>query len=70
MEFLLYSQLSTCSRRCMTRRVSKYGHPYEYIPRGNLLTRLAHDNNMTVDQVYARLMAERAEILRFQGDEI
>ena len=66
MDIYLYPQLSTRSQRCMRRRVKRTGYPYEYRPRGNLLQRLATDNNLTIDQTYQQLMRERNELLRIQ----
>jgi len=67
----LYPQLSTCSKRAITRLRKRFGMPYEYRPRGNLLERLARDNDLTKEQVYQQLLRERREILRSSGvDEV
>ncbi len=66
-ELRLYSQLSTCSRRAIRRKNGRFGHPYDYRPRGNLLARLASANSMPVVEVYAQLLREREILLREAG---
>lgn len=66
-EIFLYYQLQTKSRRAILRVRGRFGHPYEYTPRGDLLKRLARDNNMTVEAVYRQLLAERRELIRSIG---
>lgn len=63
----LYPQLSTRSKRAIARVRTKFGHPYDYRPRGNLLERLARNNQMTIDQVYRQLIDERRQILIESG---
>lgn len=63
----LYSQLSTRSKRAITRVHTKFGHPYDYRPRGTLLQRLARDNQMSIEDVYQQLLSERGTILRESG---
>ncbi|MGG6293800.1 hypothetical protein ACQ4M4_05190 [Leptolyngbya sp. AN02str] len=60
----LYRRLSTCSRRAIARTHKRFGHPYIYRPRGNLLQRLSRETGMTVDQVYRQLLREREELIR------
>jgi hypothetical protein len=63
-EFPLYRRLSTRSRRAIVRTNKRYGHPYTYNPRGNLLRRLSRETGMTLEQVYSQLMRERSELIR------
>ncbi len=65
-EFPLYRRLCTCSRRAIVRTRKKYGHPYTYNPRGNLLQRLSRETGMPLQQVYVQLMRERAELIRIR----
>lgn len=52
----LWAQLGTHSRRAIKRNKTRWGHPYTYRPRGNLLARLAAANNLTKEEVYRQLM--------------
>lgn len=67
MNLVLYPQLGTQSRRCMKRRKKTGGHPYTYNPKGNLLERLARDNNMSIEEARNKLLQERKEILEQGG---
>ena len=62
----LFSQLGTTSQRALMRRKKRFGKPYSYHPRGNLLARLARENETTVEQVYADLMQLRSELLQLR----
>jgi hypothetical protein len=62
-ELKLWFQLCTCSRRAIKRSKGRFGHPYTYRPRGDLLARLAKQNGMTVDQVYRQLLKERETLI-------
>jgi len=64
MEVKLYYLLSTRSKRAMVRERKKWGHPYQYRPRGTLLERLSQETGMSIDQVYTQLMRERAYMIR------
>ncbi|WNZ24846.1 hypothetical protein HJG54_19665 [Leptolyngbya sp. NK1-12] len=59
----LWPQLGTRTRRAIIRTKTRFGRPYDYRPRGSLLERLARDNNLTIDEVYERLMAIRTYLL-------
>jgi hypothetical protein len=63
----LYPQLSTNSKRALTRLRKRFGQPYTYQPRGHLLERLARENNLTKEQVYQQLLRERRAILLDYG---
>lgn len=63
MELILYPKLGTCSRRAIRRSKTRYGRPYEYRPRGNLLRRLSHETGLSLDGVLDQLRDERAYLL-------
>lgn len=66
MELLFYPKLGTRSRRALTRRfrqTHRGQQPHTYRPKGTLLTRLAHESGMTVEQVWAQLGKEREYLL-------
>jgi hypothetical protein len=63
MELILYPRLSTRSKRAITRRKKKWGHPYHYSPRGDLLERLSSETGMSIDEVYFQLQRERQYLL-------
>ena len=52
----------------MLRVTKKWGHPYKYKPRGNLLLRLSKETGMTIEQVYIQLMSERQQLLSALDD--
>jgi hypothetical protein len=61
MELLFYPKPGTRSRRALTRRfrqTHRGQQPHTYRPKGTLLTRLAHESGMTVEQVWAQLGKE------------
>ena len=66
-DFLLYPKLSTCSKRAIRRAKRRNGMPYNYVPHGNLIRRLSRETGLSIDDVYSRLIEERAEILRESG---
>lgn len=59
----LYSLLSTRSRRSLLRRSRRYGHPYQYRPRADLLARLAQATGRTTEQVEVALLDLRRDLL-------
>lgn len=61
----LYYQLSTCSKRALTRTTKRYGHRNTYRPRMSLLQRLARENNMSIEDVRDQLLQERLELIKF-----
>lgn len=64
MELKAYYRLSTRSRRAITKTKGRFGNPYHYSPRGNLLMRLSRELGMSRDAVYSLLMQEREYILK------
>lgn len=63
MKLLLYPKLSTCSKRAIRRVKKRWGHPYEYRPRGNLVKRLAIETGYSEEWVYDRLLEEREYLI-------
>ena|GEM_PF-992365 len=66
MELLFYPKLGTRSRRALTRRfrqTHRGQQRHTYRPKGTLLTRLARESGMTVEQVWAQLGKEREYLL-------
>jgi hypothetical protein len=71
MELLFYPKLGTRSRRALTRRfrqTHRGQQPHTYRPKGTLLTRLARESGMTVEQVWAQLGKEREYLLKQESD--
>ncbi len=64
MQLELFPRLSTRSRRAILRTKKKYGRPYTYRPRGDLLERLAQETRKTREAVYRQLLAEREFLLK------
>jgi hypothetical protein len=63
-DIILYSRLSTRSRRALVKTKKQWGHPYHYNPRGNLLERLSRETGMTIEAVYIQLLREREILTR------
>ncbi|MBD2090977.1 hypothetical protein H6F67_14065 [Microcoleus sp. FACHB-1515] len=63
-ELILWPLLQTNSRRALVRKAKKYGHPYTYRPRGDLVTRLMEETGMTYEEVFNQLQKERVEMMR------
>lgn len=63
MELILYPKLSTCSRRAIRRVNGRWGTPYEYKPRGNLIRRLSEETGYSMEWVADRLMEERTYLI-------
>lgn len=67
-ELILFPRLSTRSKRALQRYTRRYGHPYDYQPRGNLLARLAAETGMSLGEVYNQLMKERKILRQLYGE--
>lgn len=63
----LYSRLSTRSKRALTKTRGRWGHEYDYRPRGDLLVRLAQETGMSIEQVYNQLLKERMMLIGTQN---
>jgi hypothetical protein len=63
MEIVIYYLLGTTSRRAMVREKSKFGRPYVYRPRGNLLDRLSSETGMTKNAVLRQIARERQHLI-------
>jgi len=66
MNLILYSKLSTRSKKALTRKSSYWGKRYVYRPRGRLLERLARETGMTINQVLSQLEEEREYLIAQQ----
>ena len=63
MEIILYSRLSTRSKRALLKTKKSFGKTYYYSPRGNLLQRLSQETGMSPEQVASQLVKERDYLL-------
>ncbi|NJL21646.1 MAG: hypothetical protein HC895_13815 [Leptolyngbyaceae cyanobacterium SM1_3_5] len=63
-DLILWPLLATCSRRAIRRKTKRFGHPYTYKPRGDLLVRLSRQTGLTHEEVFFQLLREREELLR------
>ena len=64
MNLTLYPKLGTDSKKALNRKNGRWGKPYYYRPRGNLLERLARETGMTINQVRSQLEKEREYLLK------
>lgn len=67
MELVLYTRLSTCSRRALLKTKKRWGGNYHYSPRGPLLDRLSREMGWSREQVYNQLLEERRILLVLYG---
>ena len=63
MDIVIYPLLGTTSRRAMVREKSRFGRPYVYCPRGNLLDRLSAETGMSKDAVLRQIARERQQLI-------
>ncbi|WP_373534661.1 hypothetical protein [Microcoleus sp.] len=63
MNIIVYPLLGTTSRRAMVREKSKFGRPYVYRPRGDLLARLSVETGMSKDAVLRQIARERQQLI-------
>ena len=63
MNYIVYPRLSTISKKAIKKRTTRYGRPFQYIPRTNLVDRLARELGMTEQQVLDQIRIERKELL-------
>jgi hypothetical protein len=63
LQWEIWIRLGTRSRRAIRREFKKYGKPYRYTPRGDLLENLESEMGIPREQVYRELLAIRQEIL-------
>lgn len=64
MDLILWYKLGTYSRRALKREKGRFGRPYHYSPRGDLLTRLSRETGWSISDVYSQLLKEREYLLR------
>jgi hypothetical protein len=63
MDLVIYPLLGTTSRRAMVREKSRFGRPYVYRPRGNLLDRLSAETGMSKEAVLRQIARERQQLI-------
>jgi len=63
MDLKLYPLLGTRSRRAFWRIRGKYGKPYFYNPRGDLLVNLSEKTGLSIEEVYQQLLEERKHLV-------
>jgi hypothetical protein len=63
MDIIIYPLLGTCSRRAMVREKCRFGRPYVYRPRGNLLDRLSAETGMTKNAVLRQIARDRQHLI-------
>jgi hypothetical protein len=63
MDIIIYSLLGTTSRRAMVREKCRFGRPYVYRPRGDLLDRLSAETGMTKNAVLRQIARERQQLI-------
>jgi len=63
MSIVIYHLLGTTSRKAMVREKSRFGRPYVYRPRGNLLERLSAETGMTKNAVLRQIARERQQLM-------
>jgi hypothetical protein len=59
----IWLRLCTRSRRAIRKEFKKYGKPYRYTPRGDLLENLENELGISREQIYRELLGIRREIL-------
>ncbi len=64
MQLILYSRLSTRSRRSFRKRRTKRGDYRYYIPHPDLMERLMRELGMSRDEVLEQIEKERAFLFR------
>lgn len=64
-KLLVWPRLNLRSKRAMLRTKKKWGHPYEYYPRQQLLNRLSKELNMTKEEVLDQIDKEQAYFIRY-----
>ncbi len=63
LQWQIWTRLCTRSRRAIRREFKKYGKPYRYTPRGDLLENLEYEFGISREQAYMELLAIRQELL-------
>ena len=60
---IVWPKLNLRSKRAMLRTKKKWGHPYRYQPRQQLVNRLCLELNMTKEEVLEKIEEEKAFLL-------
>jgi hypothetical protein len=61
---LIWRRLSTRSKRALTKKHKKFGHLYNYKPRGDLLANISYELNIDKSEAYETLLQMRQELLK------
>lgn len=67
MRITIYHLLSTCSKKSFLKTKTRWGHPKQYNPRGDLLERLSRELNISKEEVLERILEERKYMLGQMG---
>lgn len=62
-DLVVWPILNARSKRAILRQKKRWGHPYEYKPRRDLLARLSEELKMTEEQVKDQIDKEREWLL-------
>jgi hypothetical protein len=60
----IWLKLGTNSRRAISKRIKKWGHPYIYKPRSDLIANLSYELKLPTLEINLLLEEMRQEILR------
>jgi hypothetical protein len=63
----MWYKLGTCSRRALLKTKGRYGRPYRYTPRGDLLERLSEETGASLESVVRQLNLEREYLLKLNN---
>lgn len=58
----IWLKLCTRSRRALLKSKKRWGHPYKYTPRSDLIINLSYELNVSTFTIASELMAMREEI--------
>lgn len=58
----IWSKLCTRSKRALMKSKKRYGHPYKYSPRSDLIINLSYELNLDNSTIANALMEMREEI--------
>lgn len=64
MELILYPLLRGNARKAILRTAKRFGHSYQYEPRGNLLQRLSRETGMSLEEVRTQLVKEQEYLIK------
>lgn len=67
MNLKIYPRLCKESKNAIKRKLWRWGNPYEYVPRANLVKRLSQELGMTEEQIKEQIKEEREFLLQYPG---